>query len=105
MSVSLDEKLAGLSPDRLARIKDRAEALEAEYVTLRALREARSLTQTQLAERLGKKQATIAEMEKRSDLLISTLRETIEAMGGQLELSVAFPGGAPLRLKGLGDDS
>ena len=61
------------------------------------------MTQTQLAEMLGVRQATIAKMEKRSDLMISTLRNYVEAMGGRLSLIVEFPGRMPVHLSGLGD--
>ncbi|MBL4616940.1 MAG: helix-turn-helix domain-containing protein [Robiginitomaculum sp.] len=102
MGTTLDEKLAALPVKRRKRILAEADRLEAEYVTLRDLRKALDLTQVELAKKLGKSQVTIAKMEKRHDLLLSTLRSTIEAMGGKLSLSVEFPGGAPVYLSGLG---
>lgn len=42
-------------------------------------------------------------MEKRSDLMISTLRGYVEALGGKLSLQVEFPGHRPVHLQGLGD--
>ncbi len=36
----------------------------------------------------------MAKIEKRSDLYLSTLRNHIEAMGGELELNARFPEGA-----------
>lgn len=103
MGTTLREKMAALTPERRARIEAEAERLHAEYVTLRDLRRAKDLTQAQLAEALGIRQSTVAQLEKRSDLLISTLRSYVEAMGGRLELTVAFPGSAPVSLGGLGD--
>ena len=73
-----------------------------ESLTLQDLRKRKALTQTQLAETLGIRQATVAQMEKRSDLLISTLRNYVEAMGGRLDLVVAFPDRVPVHLDGLG---
>jgi transcriptional regulator with XRE-family HTH domain len=103
MGVSLNDKLKQLPEDRRARILAEADRLHAEYLTLQELRKAKRLTQAQLAEALGIRQATIAQMEKRSDLMLSTLRSYVEAMGGKLRLTVEFPGQEPVALEGLGD--
>jgi len=103
MARRLEDKLALLPKDRLARINAEADRLHSEYLTLQQLRKAKDLTQVQLAEVLGVKQATVAQYEKRGDLLLSTLRSYVEAMGGHLKLMVEFPGKAPLALDGLGD--
>ena len=103
MSKSLNKKIDSLSDTRRERILDEADRLYAEYLTLQELRKAKKLTQAQLAEILNIRQATIAQMEKRSDLMLSTLRSYVEAMGGKLSLLVEFPGGAPVSLKGFGD--
>lgn len=103
MGTTLKEKMARLSPERRAAIEAEAERLQTEYLTLQDLRKARSLTQNQLAELLGKSQVTVAQMEKRSDLLLSTLRSYIEAMGGRLNLTVEFPDRAPVHLDGLAE--
>ena len=102
--VNLKDKMALLSPERRAKIEVEADRLQDEYLTLQALRKAKALTQSQLAETLGYQQATIAQMEKRSDLMLSTLRRYIEAMGGRLDLIVEFPNHAPVHLQGLGED-
>ncbi len=57
------------------------------------LRKALRVSQEELAQALGKSQAAIAQMEQRADMKISTLRETIEAMGGRLDLVAHFPAG------------
>lgn len=103
MGTTLKEKLEQLDPDRKAKIEAEADRLHAEYLTLQELRKAKQLTQVQLAQSLGVRQESIAQMEKRSDLLVSTLRSYVEAMGGRLNLSVEFPGKAPVSLEGLGD--
>jgi transcriptional regulator with XRE-family HTH domain len=103
MGTTLKDKVAQLTPERRARIEAEADRLHAEYQTLKALRKARDLTQAQLAATLGIRQATIAQLEKRSDLMISTLRSYVEAMGGRLRLTVEFPDRAPVSLEGLGD--
>lgn len=92
MARTLKNKLATHPEERRARIAAEADRLQAEYRTLKELRKARELTQVQLAEALGIRQATVAQMEKRSDLLLSTLRGYVEAMGGPLKLIVEFPG-------------
>ena len=103
--VTLNDKMALLSSERRAKIEAEADRLQDEYLTLQGLRKAKSLTQSQLAKTLGYQQATIAQMEKRSDLMLSTLRRYIEAMGGRLDLIVEFPNHAPVHLQGLGEDS
>ena len=55
------------------------------------LREARRLSQAELASRLSINQGACSRMERRSDMLIGTLRNAIEAMGGELYLEARFP--------------
>lgn len=57
------------------------------------LREARSLSQVELARRLAINQGSLSRMERRSDMLIGTLRNVIAAMGGELELRAHFADG------------
>ncbi len=52
-------------------------------------------------EELGIGQDGISRLEKRSDLLISTLRGYVEAMGGKLRLVAEFPNRPPIMLSGL----
>lgn len=91
MTVPADEILKKLPKKRQRKIAERAEQLHAEYLTIQDVRKARSLTQEQLAKALGIKQANVSQLEKRSDLLLSTLRSYIEAMGGELHLVAEFP--------------
>jgi len=69
---------------------ERADALLASY-RLRGLREARGLTQSEMADRLDVRQVSVSRMEARSDVRVSTLRSVIEAMGGRLEIRAVFP--------------
>jgi transcriptional regulator with XRE-family HTH domain len=89
---SLDQIIASLPPKRRAKIERRA----SELATLKELREAVERTQEELAARLGVGQDTISRLERRSDILLSTLRRYIEAMGGELELIARFPNRVPL---------
>jgi transcriptional regulator with XRE-family HTH domain len=63
-------------------------------MTLNQLREARQLTQVRLAGVLKINQGAVSMMEKRTDMYVSTLRNYIEAMGGELKITAEFPEGA-----------
>lgn len=82
-------------------VKARAAQLMAEEMTLQELRQARKLTQVRVAKSLGITQDSVSRLERRSDLLLSTLRKTVEAMGGSLSLVAEFPDRAPVVLAGF----
>jgi len=81
-----------MDPERQERIRKRTEELLAE-LPLQELRQARALSQQELAEVLGLNQATVSKLERRTDMYLSSLRRFIEAMGGELEISASFPDG------------
>ena len=83
---------AQMSPESRARAEAKAQAMLAE-MPLNELRQARWLSQKMLAEVLHVQQPSIAKIEKRTDMYISTLRSHIEAMGGELEVVARFPDG------------
>ena len=60
---------------------------------LQELRQARQMSQERLAEILVTKQANISRLERRADMYISTLRDYIKAMGGELDIIARFPDG------------
>lgn len=60
---------------------------------LHELRQARRMTQEELAMALGTSQASVSKMERRTDLYLSTLRRYVEAMGGELVLLARFRDG------------
>jgi len=62
-------------------------------VQLAKLRKARKLSQAELARRVGIKQAAIARIEGRNDILLSTLWRVISALGGKLSIRAEFPDG------------
>ncbi len=103
MTVDHETLMKELSPERRKRIEERTAQLIAEEMTLRALRKARKRTQVQLAKKLGVTQDSVSRMEQRSDLLLSTLRKTVEAMGGHLSLIAEFPDRAPVLVSGFAD--
>lgn len=100
MAKKLDDLLATLPKARQQRIEARA----LELATLKDLRQAVQQTQEQLAATLGVRQDTISRLEKRSDMLLSTLRQYIEGMGGTLELVAQFPNRPPVVIEHLGMD-
>lgn len=104
MAVNVEDKIRKLDPAHRKKVEMRAAELIAEEMTLRELRKARMLTQVRLARRLGITQDGVSRLEKRSDLLLSTLRETVEAMGGNLSLVAQFPDRAPVILSGIVED-
>jgi len=75
-----------------ARSEAKARKLLAE-MPLAEIRAARQLTQERLARRLRVKQASISKLERRADMYISTLRDFVRAMGGELEITARFPEG------------
>ena len=103
MTVNLDDMIADLDPERRRRIEDRAAELIAEEMTLRELRKARKLTQVRLAHELGISQDGVSRIEQRTDLLLSTLRRTVEAMGGSLSLIATFPDRPPVERAGIAE--
>src|SRR5712692_8794166 len=82
-----------MSPEVLARAEKRARKMLDE-MPLNELRAARLLTQESIAKSLGINQAAVSKMERRADMYISTLRDFVVAMGGELEITARFPNGA-----------
>ncbi len=54
-----------------------------------------------MAKALGITQDGASRLEKRSDLLLSTLRGYVEAIGGSLSLIAEFPDRKPVMLSGI----
>ena len=101
MALDVEDVIAGLDPERRRRIDDRAAELIAEEMTLRELRKARALTRASVARELGIGRDAVSLLEQRSDLLLSTLRRTVEAMGGSLSLVARFPDRPPVEIAGI----
>lgn len=101
MAKSLDAKVAKLSKKRRSKIEARAAELIAEELSMRDLRKALELTQRKVAEKLDISQDNVSRLEARSDVLISTLRAYVRAIGGDLRLVAEFPDRPPVFLAGL----
>jgi DNA-binding XRE family transcriptional regulator len=101
MATNVDDLINALPAARRRKIEKRAAALIAEEMTLQELRRARAITQVKMAKRLGIAQKQISEIEKRTDMHISTLRRSVEALGGKLSLVAQFPDREPVVLSGI----
>src|SRR6266513_4967830 len=101
MPVNVNEIIRKLSTAERRKVEDRTAEIIAEEMSLRDLRKARRLTQARVAKALGITQDSVSRLEKRSDLLLSTLRKTVEAMGGNLSLVAEFPDRPPVVLSGI----
>lgn len=100
---TLNQKMKKIGSARRKKVEVRADGLIAEEMTLQELRQARKLTQVRMAKVLGISQDGVSRLEKRSDLLLSTLRKSVEAMGGNLSLVAEFPDREPVVLSGIAE--
>jgi ribosome-binding protein aMBF1 (putative translation factor) len=92
MARKFSELEAKMSAEAISRSNSQYQKMAAE-MPLNELRRARGISQEMLAKVLRIKQPNIAKLEKRTDTYISTLRATIEAMGGTLDIVARFPDG------------
>ena len=101
MPRNVNDIIRNLPARQRKKVEARAAQLIAEEMTLRQLRQACRLTQQKVAKSLRIGQEGVSKIERRSDLLISTLRDYVQAMGGQLSLVVEFPDREPVVLSGI----
>jgi transcriptional regulator with XRE-family HTH domain len=104
MSRNVNDIIAKLNPAQRKKVETRAARLIGEEMTLRELRRARKLTQVRVARSLGITQDGVSRLEKRSDILLSTLRKTVAAMGGNLFLVAEFPDRERVVLSGIAEE-
>jgi transcriptional regulator with XRE-family HTH domain len=81
-----------MSPERRERNREKTAALLL-AMDLAELRDNLDLTQEEVAARLQISQSNVSRFEKRRDMLVSTLREVVGALGGELHLVAEFPDG------------
>lgn len=105
MAKTVDEIVAKMPKKRQRRIEKRARELIAEEMALRDLRKAMKLTQKSVAKKLAIGQEGVSRLEQRNDLMLSTLRKYIEAMGGELRITAEFPNRAPVHLASFSDQA
>ncbi|MGE4048749.1 MAG: helix-turn-helix domain-containing protein [Acetobacteraceae bacterium] len=65
---------------------------------LESLRLQRSISQSQLAEAMGMGQSALSHLERRSDILLSTLAQYVDSLGGLLNIEAKFPDGETVKL-------
>jgi len=82
-----------MTPEARAKAEEQTQTLLRE-MPLQELRQARKMSQEEMAKNLHTRQSNVSRIEKRADMYISTLRSVIKAMGGDLEIVARFPDGS-----------
>ncbi len=75
-----------------------ARGVAAERASLRALRLGSGKTQVEMAELLETNQGEVSRIERRQDLMLSTMRRYAEALGARCEIAFVFRGGRRVRV-------
>jgi len=105
MSTTLQSIIEEFSAEDQKLIQSKASVLAEEMVqhadSLAEVRTALVKTQDEVARVLNVKQNAVAQLEKRSDLLLSTLRKYVEAMGGELAVAIRTGAGTVIMLDSL----
>jgi transcriptional regulator with XRE-family HTH domain len=91
MGKSIEEIIKTFPTKRQKHIRVQADKYIQEYKTLQEVRKLMGITQNDLAKRQGVNQVNISNLENRSDMLVSTLKGYVEAMGCELEIHVKTP--------------
>jgi DNA-binding XRE family transcriptional regulator len=101
MGRTLEEVTDSLSPDLRHKIdigtKDLI--LEVEGLRLKQLRERWGISQQELAKILNVSQPAVSKLENQPDLMLSTLRQYVESLGGNLEILATFPDRPTVKLE------
>lgn len=107
MGRGVDEIIAGLPKSRRLKVEAKGRQLAREMIdyadSLGEIRKALSKTQVEIARELGVGQVAVAQLEKRSDLLLSALRRYVRASGAELSLVVHTKHDKEIVLQSLGD--
>ena len=84
--------------DNVLRVRD-----ELQRMALEELRNAKRLTQADMAEMLDVPQSSISRIEQRADMYLSTLRNYVHAMGRVLQMQAVFPDGGTVAISRFGE--
>jgi hypothetical protein len=103
MPTNVSDIVKKLPAGRRKKIENRAAQLIAEEMTRRQLRVALKRTQADVARKLGITQDSVSRLEQRADVLLSSLRAYVKALGGDLELIARFPNQKPVALSGIAE--
>lgn len=77
------------TPELEAKMAQLRDAMD-DALALGRVRESRQLTQRDVAERLSVSQANVSRIEHEDDVYLSTLRDYVRALGGELRLEAVF---------------
>jgi transcriptional regulator with XRE-family HTH domain len=102
MARNYKELQAKMNPADVADNKQRIRE-ELQRMALDELRNAKQLTQADMAELLDVPQSSISRIEQRADMYLSTLRNYVQAMGGILQIQAVFPEGGAVVISRFGD--
>ena len=102
MARNYKELQAKMNPADVADNKQRVRE-ELQRMALDELRNAKQLTQADMAELLDVPQSSISRIEQRADMYLSTLRNYVQAMGGVLQIQAIFPEGGAVVISRFGD--
>src|ERR1700682_751556 len=95
----LQEKMDPASrADNAGRVRE-----ELQRMAIDELRNAKQLTQADMAEMLDVPQSSISRIEQRADMYLSTLRNYIHAAGGELRIQAVFPDGGTVVIDRFGE--
>jgi DNA-binding Xre family transcriptional regulator len=100
-TIPFEDVMSALPPKRRKAIEAKGRALLERIdrrATLAEMRKSRRISQAKLADALGVKQMQVSRLERRKDPRLSTLRRSVEALGGQLTLIATFPDQEPMVL-------
>lgn len=95
------KKLSELTSKVSKKVNADASVKAAEMLTemsLSELRQSRGITQAQVAKLLNMRQPSVAQLENRDETYISTLRNYLHALGGELEITARFPDGTRVNI-------
>ncbi len=81
------------TPEQIAEHEAIASKWAAQYDSLKDLRRAFHKTQAEVARALEADQSEVSRIERRTDVFVSTLRDYVRALGGELEIHAVLPTG------------
>ncbi len=90
MAKSFKDLVEKLPPERQEKIEEGTQVLLSDMAQ-EELQKAFQLTQLQLVKTLDMDQVAISNIERQSDMYVSTLRRFLEAMGAELKVVASFP--------------
>ena len=102
MAKAFSDMMKELPKERRERIESETAREAAEIMSLRDVRKAFQLSQESLAKTLDMEQESVSRIERRADLLLSTMRKYVAAMGGKLVLIAEFPNRPSVQIDTLG---